>query len=539
MMHRAKTMFRAKSLLACCLTVASSLAVPQPKPVNAGELMSPSVATQLGLEQAWRRQLRVAYGAQSIVDFQIYVSKSNPREYVEVVGPAPEGGEAPVMFRIATDQKDAAGQAVGTDEAQRLARREVTRMARRVPGATIRTTSVPRVYVYTVASNGTVDCRDAESGQPIWVSQVGNPELNYGKLGIDDQYISVPNGGNIILLDATDGREIDTKATIDVPLYGAINSGGFVLVPTIRKGVEGYRLSDLAEKVTTVRYMQTVEGLALEPLAKSPTSPIVSWGTDRGFVYFMDVTSSPSVIFRLDTAGIVSGRPAAAGGDRFFFASEGGQAYAVHATRLGDVLWSQPLGEPFYDTPFLLGDKVFVNSAYGNLFALSETSGIPVWNEPTGSVAKILGGIPGQLFVRLMSGHFASINVKDGSISHVVPLAKSDFLAINRLTDRLYVVDSRGVAQCLRPIGSKDPSILHPDDAVPEAAVEEETTPSTPAETNPTTDPFGAGGDNPFGGGAGADPFGAGGNDGGQMDDPFGAPAGGGGDPFGGDPFGN
>ncbi|MCD0460744.1 outer membrane protein assembly factor BamB family protein [Roseiconus lacunae] len=542
-------MYRAKVLLGCCFFLSSTLAVPSINTGRADELMSSSAATRLGLEQAWRRQLRVANGAQSIVDFQIYISKSEPREYIEVVGVAEGDNDAPVYFRIATDQIGSNGEAIGKKEAERLAGREVVRMTRRLPQKpTIRSTTVPKVFLYTLSSNGTVDCRDAESGKPVWVSQVGNSDLGYGRLGIDDQLVTVTNGGNIILLDAKDGYEIDQKPTVDVPLHGAIHCGGFVIVPTIRNGMEGYRLDDLAAREPTSRYMQTVEGLAIDTPAKSPTSPTVSWGTDAGFVYFMDVTSTPSVTFRLNTVGIVTGRPATAVGDRFFFGSEGGQAYSVKATRLGHVLWSQPLGEPFYDTPFLMESKVFLNSAYGNLFALDEQTGAPVWETPTASVAEILGGLSGSLFVRLMSGHFATVDLKDGRISHVLPISKSDFVAINRKTDRLYLIDSRGVAQCMRPVGSIAPTILQPHDAEVEEAVEEEKTPTKPETTEPGSgpfnDPFGGGGNDPFGaggnsGGGDANPFGGGDAGGAEtMDDPFGAPAGGGGDPFGENPFG-
>ncbi|OYP35451.1 hypothetical protein CGZ80_11455 [Rhodopirellula sp. MGV] len=527
-------MYRAKSLVICSLMVASSIASPKVPTTSAEELMSASFASQLGLEQAWRRQLHVTNGASAIADFQIYISTSNPRKSVEVVEVGAEGQDPKVWFSIATDQIDKSGQPIGEKEAQRLARRQVTFLTRRVKNELkIESKETPRVYLYTLASNGTVDCRDAESGKPIWISQVGDPELNYGQLGVDDQFVTVLNGSSIILLDASNGEPIDSKRTIDVPLYGTVISGGFVLAPTIRNGVEGYRLADLNKKITTVRYMQTVEGLSLEPLAKSPTSPVVAWGTNKGYIYFMDVTNAPSVTFRLDTVGNVNGKPAPAGGDRFFFASEGGQAYSVRATRLGDVLWSQPLGEPFYDTPFLLESTVFLNSAYGNLFALNERTGEPIWAEPTSSVAKILGGIPGALFVRLMSGQFAEIDAKTGKVMSVLPIDKSEFLAVNRLTDRLYLIDGRGVAQCLRPVGSTAPAILHPLDAEPVVEEEAESTEkpeeAMPTETTPT-DPFGTGGD-PFGTG-GADPFGTGGGS-----DPFGTS--GGGDPFGGDPFGN
>lgn len=500
---------------------------------QAGELMSPQTAARLGLEQVWMRQLRVPAGAGSIVDQQIIVHEEDAREFVEVVGKAAQGEKAPVYFRIPTDQIGPNGSPIGKEEAERLARREIRRLARRQLELEITSSSEPRIQLYTASNNGTVDCRDAETGVPIWMAQVGDAQLTYGKMGIDDDFVTITNGGNLVKIDVTNGEPINTVRTTSTPLYGAIHAGDFSLVPTIRNGVEGYPLHD----TTRDPFMEIVAGIALEPPTKSPSSSKIAWGTDRGFVYVMELSGEPSVLFRLNTDGIVGGRIASADGDRFFFGSESGQVYGVRATRTGRVIWSQPYGEPFYKAPYLVDRIMLLPSVYGNLFAIDQETGLAVWEEPTPNVDEIIGGFGDQIFVRLLSQNFAAIDLKTGKVLLIDDSLKPVRLLVNRSTDRLYFVNAIGSVQCLRAIGKVTPALKSsPDIAEKEPQETSEkpapTTPAAPA-ANPfggTADPFGAGGADPFGGpGAPAPPAG----------DPFGAPADAGADPFGANPFGN
>ncbi|WP_161604337.1 outer membrane protein assembly factor BamB family protein [Roseiconus nitratireducens] len=491
--------------------------------------MSPQTAARLGLEEAWRRQMPVPAGSDSMVDQQIVAFPDMTREFVEVVGPAKEGEPPEVYYRVSTDQAGPDGQPIGKEEAERLARREVRFLKRRVGETTIRTEPIPEIRLYTASDNGTIECRDAETGVPIWITQVGNARLRYGKLGINQKFVTVTNGGNLIKIDADTGEPITTVRTMSTPMYGAIHAGDFSLVPTIRNGVEGYPLED----ITVDPFMEIVAGLALAPPTKSPSSTKVAWATDRGFVYVMELSGEPSVLFRLNTDGIVSGRIAAAPGDRFFFGSESGQVYGIRATRTGEVLWNQPFGEPFYEAPYLVGGKVLLPSAYGNLFALDEKTGLRTWDRPVPNVKKILGGFDGRVYVSLLSGQFAAIDLDTGKILDLDSTLRPQRLLVNRVSDRLYFVNSVGTVQCLRPVGkilptvreSTDPGAEEPEPETEKKPKEETETPGNdPFNSN---DPFGAGGNDPFGGGDE------------KMDDPFAVPGGDNSDPFSGDPFGN
>lgn len=513
-----------------CMTLSS---LPMPT-TRAEELMSPNTAARMGLVEAWQRQLRVPGGSASIVHQEIFLHDVDPKEYVEILGDAVDGKDAPVLFRLDINTPGATGAPIGKAEAERLARREIRRLKRRGGDPKITSRTVPRICLYTAARNGTIECRDAETGTPIWMTQVGNARLPFGKLGVDDKYLSITNGGNLITIDVTNGEPISNIRTLSIPLYGTIHAGGHSILPTIRNGIEGYWLADTEE----VPFMEIVAGLALKPPTRSPSSAKVAWGTDRSFVYVMETSGKPSVLFRLQTDGFVNGRIAAASGDRFFFGSESGQVYGVRATRKGRVLWSRPYGEPFYNDAMLVDGVMLIPSAYGNLFALDEKTGLSVWNAPAANVDEVIGGFDGKVFVRFISGGLGALDLKTGQLLDVDRSLMPRKLLVNRATNRLYLVNSTGTVQCLRPIDAELPSLQQSMMPVDESGGSEEMTKPKQQTTKPGIDPFQA--KDPFGvgpdaGSGGAiDPFGA---PGGMADDPFGAPAGDAKDPFGGSPF--
>ena len=506
---------------------------------NAADLMSPRVAARLGLTQAWARPVHVPYGAASIADQQLFVHQENPREFVEIVTtakttptaatgsqPAP-GNEGKVLARIVTGQIGDGGKLIDKKEAERLANNEIRRLKRRGIEATINVRTVPRVHLYTVGTDGTLECRDAESGEPLWMVRVGDRRLPYRAIGTNEEFLTIINGANLIQVEAATGEVMEEVRMTGTPIFGAVNSGDFAMIPIIGGGVEGYPLYD----PTRDPFTEIVDGSALALPTKAPGSTRIGWGTNRGFVYVMEMQGTPSVLFRLDTDGIVSGRIAAATGDRFFFGSESGQVYGLRATRSGTVLWSQPFGEPFYNEPMVVGDQLLLRSTYGNLFSLSVDQGVMTWDDTTQNVGDILGAFGGRAFITTLSGAFAVIDLETGERTSLFHELRPGRLLVNTLTDRLYLVSESGDVQCLRPENAEIPNFnvqpdVQPDEEKAKAKPVQE--PATSPFDPGGSDPFGAGGADPFGGGdAGADPFGGGGDA--PMDDPFG----------GNNPFGN
>lgn len=589
-----------RSLAIVFLLVPTIAVVVPSHHVSADEALMPAgVAQRLGLIESWQRTISSPGGAAAIVDEQVFVHQKDPQIYVEVVesgaammsvdkmgsdkmaadkmaaekreGMAAKemmasGGDAmmksepagmqmakatdnaKVLMRIAVGSSDRLGKPIDKKEAERLAGNEIRRMKRRGIDATMRTTEVRRVVLYSLAEDGSLEARDGETGQPLWMVQIGRSDLPFRELGISENYITIVNGANVLEVDAATGEVIDEHPTIGVPQFGAVNAGGFAVIATLGGGLEGYPLRDpLADP-----FRKMVAGRALGTPIKSPTSTKTAWATDQSFVYVMELDPQPYELFRLQTDGMVVGGIAAADGDRFFFATDAGQVYGLRATRSGEVLWTTPFGEPFFVKPLALENHLFVVSTYGRMFCLESENGNLVWDAPATNVGAILGGFGDQIFIRTVGGSFAVVDRKTGQTKQTVGEIRPNRLLPNLKTNRLYLVSDAGVVQCMRPIDSALPKFSIQPDPQPMAEttekmekMEKESGPFDAGGSNP----FGAGGGDPFGGGAGGDPFGAGGGDpfgAGAGGDPFGAgggdPFGGGGaieDPFGGDPFGN
>ena len=129
------------------------------------------------------------------------------------------------------------------------------------------------------------------------------------------------------------------------------------------------------------------------------------------------------------------------------------------------------------------------------------------------------------------------LDAKTGALLDRMPTDGTANALVNDQTDRLYLVSSGGLLQCLHEIGAKKPLYHNPEPVVPpkpepgtepsaettrESALPSAEPPATPAE--PGDDPFG--GLNESGAGEGAEqperPPAGGGNSGVSDDNPFG-----------------
>lgn len=525
-------------------------------------LVQPMDVARLGLTEAWRRSLSTPAGAQSIVDVELLVHRKDPASYVEIVEVGAEAISAPdddlnasaaadetaVLARIAFETPNEGGPVgrVGLvgglpdqAEAERLARNEIRRLKRRGISAQMRTLEVPRIRLYTLSDDGTVECRDAETGQLQWLQRVGERSKGYTGIGADDFFTTVINGGELIKIDNRDGSLFDVLSLVHTPLRGAEHINGYALIPSVGNRIVGYPLADLGE----VPFAEMVAGACLAPPAASVDSPKAAWGTSAGFVYFMELAGRPSVQFRLDTDGIIHGTPAAAPGERFFFGSDTGQLYGVRATRSGEVLWSRPTGQPIYQTPTVVGEQVLFLTAYGNLLSVNAEDGYQTWETAATGVRDLVGIVDGHIYARKLSGLFVQISLETGQVEATMGGTHPESLLFNRKTDRLYLIDAGGGVQCLRPVDRVMPTITGTVvlDTI-EATENTEVPPNSgmaPGNESaiPPSNLFDGGGDDPFGAGA-MDPFGAGSDDpfAPSSDDPF-APSDGAPDPFGDSPF--
>ena len=531
--------------------------------LNAGEsdLLPPFQRERLGLEEAWQRQLAVPAGRQSIVDQRILVHGTRPFTVVEVVKEGattvavdadtsqPEDDEdtpSPILELTPPPAAEAllarwiidplATGGLGQEEAERLARNEIRRWKRRGITGVTQIREAPIVRIYTLCDDGTVECRDAETGDLIWITRVGNRNFGYASLSANDDFVTVVNGGQLLQLDAINGDEITNIRMAHVSITDMVQCGHFAVVPGADARLSCYPMSGPILDM----FEERVSGTCLARPSVGVDALKLAWATQNGFVYVIDMAGTPNVHFRLNTDGIVTGPIAAAPDRRFFMGADSGQIYGLQATRDGQVMWSRPIGEPIYDSPVFASERVLFRSAYGNLMCVSAESGLGVWDRPVGNVATVAAVLADQVYVTTLSGALMVVSLEDGSVLARMNGTRVATPFFNRKTDRIYLINDRGTMQCLHVPGADLPSFIDPVmvnfDQLGTAEEEQAEEPASTQPAKPAGDPFNPDTADPFGaGGGGVDPFGG---DAGGMADPF-APAGGN-DPFGAaDPFGN
>ena len=101
--------------------------------------------------------------------------------------------------------------------------------------------------------------------------------LPYSELGVNEEYVTVINGGNLIQVDASNGEIINEVRTTGAPAFGALNSGDFAVVPLVGGGVEGYPLYD-PERVP---FRERVTGTTLSMPTTAPNSSKTVGGRAR------------------------------------------------------------------------------------------------------------------------------------------------------------------------------------------------------------------------------------------------------------------
>ncbi|TWT65237.1 outer membrane protein assembly factor BamB family protein [Allorhodopirellula solitaria] len=576
------------------LVVLSATAVPRHVGAVDRDVLSPSELDQIGLVQAWRRHLSVPAGASSIVDSKLYVHKTSPKQYVEVVGKSSEAGageseegaesEKPAAENETGETEDGSGPATGAKvakppvyarylleipdvpeeeesltstadgvparsmldrltmsgqasfassglldrkEAERRARNDIRRLKRRGIEAEISFHEVPTIRMYTLADDGTLECRDAETGEIVWLQRVGERYKGYSGFGVDDRFLTVVNGSELIKLDTPKGGIYDITRLKYIPTRGPQHCGDFAVVPSVGYRMVAYPLSNEHRDTLT----ETVYGDALSTPTLAIGSQKLAWGTSQEFVYLLEASGEPTMEFRLNTDGNVNGQLAAASGDRFFFGSDHGQIYGLRATRTGEVMWTRPTGDPIHEAPIVFDDRVLFLSTKGNLMCVDAATGADSWDHLARGISLVIGVIGDRIYARARSGSMVVLDGTNGKLLHQIFGVRPQIRETNIASDRLYLIDKQGSIQCLREPDAVMPTLTV--SAEPAATAEEQKKEEKP-KTKPTDGgdddgPFG-GGDDPFGGGA--DPFGGGGDPFGGGGDPFGG--GGGDDPFGG-----
>ncbi|XZE56285.1 PQQ-binding-like beta-propeller repeat protein [Planctomycetaceae bacterium SH139] len=480
------------------------------------ETLTPSEAAQIGMVDAWHRQLSISGGLNGLVDAEIFVDYEEKKTFAEVLA------DGRVLLRISGDRVNRFGIPIGIEEAQRLANLEVYKLKRRGISASVQLKEVPQVLLFALGADGTIECRDAEDGRIIWLQRYGDPRIPCLPMAVSHHFVTFVNADQLYVLETSTGKLVVQKHLKAVPLHGPAIVGDYIMCVCTGGRIEGYDVKDFDREAFVAR----VAGL---PMAGPVTSQAIArtmWPTDAGYLFALDGSGRAQLSFRFPASGLVSSKVGSGPSGNFYAATEKGQVYGISPARDGRILWRQSLGGPVYQSPAVIADQLYVRTVYGQLYGLKASNGEYAWPSAVGRVQKVLGGTSDKVLVRTFSANLAAIDSRSGNVIAQLPATTIADSIHNPWTDRLYLLTNSGMIQCLRPLAAELPTIYEVKQLTSEEGAESEATPQpdAPAPSNP----FGFGDD--AGGGAfggdngGGNPFGTG-NDAGNPfggDNPFG-----------------
>ncbi|GIW98105.1 MAG: hypothetical protein KatS3mg111_1438 [Pirellulaceae bacterium] len=191
---RMQVMFR---LLALVALLASPLPVRCQVPS--------SFLQSVGMEAAWRSQLRLPIDGGHIVSVRFWVDKSQVHQYAVV-----DLGDQ--QIRISAEQLDRDGNPIGLEEAKRLAATQAARLLGKSDGFQVVEVSVPSIKMVVVTRDGLVQTLDAETGALLWASPCGPSWAPAHPAAVCEKGVVVVHGDRLYLLDWQTGKHRMVKS---------------------------------------------------------------------------------------------------------------------------------------------------------------------------------------------------------------------------------------------------------------------------------------------------------------------------------------
>jgi len=324
--------------------------------------------------------------------------------------------------------------------------------------------------LYGVTDSGIITALNAETGEQLWAKQVGKPGYPAFGPGANSDFLGIVSGAKLYLLNRHDGRLEWVRELGSAPSSGPALSNNYAFVALVTGRIEGYKLDDPAAQPW---YYQSNGRTHLRPTA---TGRVVSWPTTAGFLYVSDA-DEPRVRFRLETNDDIVTSPAAAA-ENLYIASLDGYLYCLHELT-GEEKWRYSTGYSIHSSPAIVGKQAYVASFEPALHAVDAETGQALW--ATLGVSHFAAQGKERVYASDRYGNLLVLDAKTGNPVSRMAVAEGLSTLVNDQSDRVFLVNDRGLVQCLREIGATEPT-LYRQPAAPEAPP---TAPAEEAEISP------------------------------------------------------
>jgi PQQ-like domain len=317
-----------------------------------------------------------------------------------------------------------------------------------------------------VTNAGIIQALDANTGQSLWVTSVGNPDYPSLGPGTNEKYAALVNGSTLFVLDRSNGRILSERQVGGAPGAGPALSKNYVFVPLVTGRIEGYPLED--PKGTPWFYQSF--GRVLVPPRATPES--VVWTTDAGYLYVAS-SDPPRTRFRLETMSSFSAQPTYQSPLIYGVTMSGG-VFAVDEHK-AKVRWKYTTGFPSERAPAIVGEHLYVTSDEPMLHSVNAQTGLSEWEAQ--GISQFAAATKSHVYGVDRFGTIHVLDKQSGASLGRYPTGGKLTALVNDQTDRLYLMTDRGLVQCLHEIGATEPT-YYVKPATEEEPKEEKTEPA-------------------------------------------------------------
>ena len=325
--------------------------------------------------------------------------------------------------------------------------------------------------LFALSTSGTLQSLDAETGKTLWTVRVGTPDSPFAGPSVNEKYVALTSGTRLYVIDREVGNVLWSRLLGSAAAAAPALSEKHAFVGLMNGQVEGYSLEDLAEPVWVHQ--------SVGRIFHSPTvaENVVCWPTDRGYLYVAQ-HDRPRVMYRVETNDQIVTPPTELG-PYLYVSSRDGYLYCLHELSGGE-LWRIATGYPIINKPVVLGETAYVASNQPALHAVSATTGQTVWSV-AGATQFVAEGARHAYGIERF-GTLLILDKQSGGVVGRLKTAEGITALINDQSDRIYLVDDRGLVQCLRERESQQPTYYRQKTAEGEEMESEETFPEAAAD---------------------------------------------------------
>ncbi len=342
---------------------------------------------------------------------------------------------------------------------------------------------------------------DAETGETLWASQIGNPMHPSLVPGVNGDLVAVVNGSFLYVVNRFNGKLLWKTQLEGAPGAGAALSRDHAYVPTVQGLMFAYPLQPAKDpleelgvlrreprpspeesaeervaRMESFRLSQEVSPpLACQVLGRSMIQPVVAredkamdyvvWPTDSGFMFVAVLDRREErfgVKYRLGTASAITAQPSylppspetPTDPGALFASSNDGFVYAI-SDKSGDVLWRFSTGVPLVEPPVLVGETLYVATQPGGMYCVDAKSGAQKWWAP--AVLQFVAKSRDRVYAVDKLSQLRVLDAANGSLLDTMSVVAQPIRLRNGDTDRVYLAAEGGLIQCLHEIELAEP----------------------------------------------------------------------------------